>query len=320
MISPDPATLARHGIDPYAGRIRLFKITVWVVIAHILLVMGVIFVPSLVDWFHKLLHRNDPPPVIVMKVGLADLPEGDSPDAPPQPPEPPKPKPEPPKPEPPKPEPPKPEPPKPEPPKPEPPPPPKPQPPPKPEPPPPPKPQPPKPKPEPPKPEPPKPKPPKKTSKELIEEIRKNRTGKVIERETKAQKEARLRQAAEEARARKERENALAALQQARQGIKNAGLPGMQATVADRAYINDKLKPFVDQRYTQPSDSLLNGQKPEVTLELSIAADGALVSCRIVKGGGFGPMDDSIEALKEKIRVLPVPPRAMTVLITVRVR
>ena len=306
MISPDPATLARHGIDPYAGRIRLFKITVWVVIAHILLVMGVIFVPSLVDWFHKLLHRNDPPPVIVMKVGLADLPEGDSPDAPPQPPEPPKPKPEPPKPEPPKPEPPKPEPPKPEPP-------------------PPPKPQPPKPKPEPPKPqppkpEPPKPKPPKKTSKELIEEIRKNRTGKVIERETKAQKEARLRQAAEEARARKERENALAALQQARQGIKNAGLPGMQATVADRAYINDKLKPFVDQRYTQPSDSLLNGQKPEVTLELSIAADGALVSCRIVKGGGFGPMDDSIEALKEKIRVLPVPPRAMTVLITGRVR
>lgn len=301
MISPDPATLARHGIDPYAGRIRLFKITVWVVIAHILLVMGVIFVPSLVDWFHKLLHRNDPPPVIVMKVGLADLPEGDSPDAPPQPPEPPKPRPEPPKPEPPKPEPPKPEPPKPEPP-------------------PPPKPQPPKPKPEPPKPQPPKPKPPKKTSKELIEEIRKNRTGKVIERETKAQKEARLRQAAEEARARKERENALAALQQARQGIKNAGLPGMQATVADRAYINDKLKPFVDQRYTQPSDSLLNGQKPEVTLELSIAADGALVSCRIVKGGGFGPMDDSIEALKEKIRVLPVPPRAMTVLITVRVR
>jgi len=284
----DPVTLMRHGIDPYAENYRYAKIAVVVIIVHI----GFLCIPMLCSWVNDWIKSKQPPPVVVMKVGLIDLPEGDSLDVP---------KDQPPMPEPVKPEvkqpDPVPEPPKPEPPKPD------------------------------PVPEPkPKPKPkPKKTQDEIIKEIQKKRTHKVIENK-KAQEERQRQEiqaaqrAARDAKARSEYNKQLAAIQNARYGVKDAGLKGIQATAEDRAYINDRLKPYVDQRYTQPSDSLLHGQKPEVDLELTIAKDGSLVSCKVVKGGGFGPMDDSIEALKEKIRTLPVPPRAMTVTITIRVR
>lgn len=301
----DARALLKHGMDPYANSNRTKWIAVWVICAHLMVFVIVPLVLLGVD-----LLVPEEPPLVVMKVGLVDLPEGDSPDAPvngeqqpiPEPPAPEPPAPEPPKPEPPKPEPPKPEPPKPEPPKPEP----------------------PKPVPAPPKPKQ-KPVPPKPkylTAADILKQRNKNRGKTVTIKNKDNRKQQQQDHAAQQAYAKQlaEYNRARQALQSARGrfGSPDAGLKGILATAEDRAYYA-KLKAFVDARFVQPSDALLDGRKPVVQVQITIGKDGSLAGWNVTSPSDVQAMNDAVAALKEKLRTMPVPPRAMTIPFTFRV-
>ncbi len=311
----DARALLKHGMDPYANSNRTKWIAIWVICAHLMVFVIIPLVLLGVD-----LLVPEEPPLVVMKVGLVDLPEGDSPDAPvngeqqpiPEPPAPEPPALEPPKPEPPKPEPPKPEPPKPEPPKPEPP---------KPEPP---KPEPPKPVPAPPKPKQ-KPVPPKPkylTAADILKQRNKNRGKTVTIKNKDNRKQQQQDHAAQQAYAKQlaEYNRARQALQSARGrfGSPDAGLKGILATAEDRAYYA-KLKAFVDARFVQPSDALLDGRKPVVQVQITIGKDGSLAGWNVTSPSDVQAMNDAVAALKEKLQTMPVPPRAMTIPFTFRV-
>ena len=296
----DARALLKHGMDPYANSNRTKWIAVWVICAHLMVFVIVPLVLLGVD-----LLVPEEPPLVVMKVGLVDLPEGDSPDAPvngeqqpiPEPPAPEPPAPEPPKPEPPKPEPPKPEPPKPEPPKPVP--------------------APPKPK---QKPVPPKPK--YLTAADILKQRNKNRGKTVTIKNKDNRKQQQQDHAAQQAYAKQlaEYNRARQALQSARGrfGSPDAGLKGILATAEDRAYYA-KLKAFVDARFVQPSDALLDGRKPVVQVQITIGKDGSLAGWNVTSPSDVQAMNDAVAALKEKLRTMPVPPRAMTIPFTFRV-
>lgn len=306
----DARALLKHGMDPYANSKRTKWIAVWVICAHLMVFVIVPLVLLGVD-----LLVPEEPPLVVMKVGLVDLPEGDSPDAPvngeqqpiPEPPAPEPPAPEPPKPEPPTPEPPKPEPPKPEPPKPEPP-----------------TPEPPKPVPAPPKPKQ-KPVPPKPkylTAADILKQRNKNRGKTVTIKNKDNRKQQQQDHAAQQAYAKQlaEYNRARQALQSARGrfGSPDAGLKGILATAEDRAYYA-KLKAFVDARFVQPSDALLDGRKPVVQVQITIGKDGSLAGWNVTSPSDVQAMNDAVAALKEKLQTMPVPPRAMTIPFTFRV-
>ena len=291
----DARALLKHGMDPYANSNRTKWIAVWVICAHLMVFVIVPLVLLGVD-----LLVPEEPPLVVMKVGLVDLPEGDSPDAPvngEQQPIPEPPAPEPPKPEPPKPEPPKPEPPKPEPPKPVP--------------------APPKPK---QKPVPPKPK--YLTAADILKQRNKNRGKTVTIKNKDNRKQQQQDHAAQQAYAKQlaEYNRARQALQSARGrfGSPDAGLKGILATAEDRAYYA-KLKAFVDARFVQPSDALLDGRKPVVQVQITIGKDGSLAGWNVTSPSDVQAMNDAVAALKEKLQTMPVPPRAMTIPFTFRV-
>ena len=301
----DARALLKHGMDPYANSNRTKWIAIWVICAHLMVFVIVPLVLLGVD-----LLVPEEPPLVVMKVGLVDLPEGDSPDAPvngeqqpiPEPPAPEPPAPEPPAPEPPKPEPPKPEPPKPEPPKPEP----------------------PKPVPAPPKPKQ-KPVPPKPkylTAADILKQRNKNRGKTVTIKNKDNRKQQQQDHAAQQAYAKQlaEYNRARQALQSARGrfGSPDAGLKGILATAEDRAYYA-KLKAFVDARFVQPSDALLDGRKPVVQVQITIGKDGSLAGWDVTSPSDVQAMNDAVAALKEKLQTMPVPPRAMTIPFTFRV-
>ena len=301
----DARALLKHGMDPYANSNRTKWIAIWVICAHLMVFVIVPLVLLGVD-----LLVPEEPPLVVMKVGLVDLPEGDSPDAPvngeqqpiPEPPAPEPPAPEPPAPEPPAPEPPAPEPPKPEPPKPEP----------------------PKPVPAPPKPKQ-KPVPPKPkylTAADILKQRNKNRGKTVTIKNKDNRKQQQQDHAAQQAYAKQlaEYNRARQALQSARGrfGSPDAGLKGILATAEDRAYYA-KLKAFVDARFVQPSDALLDGRKPVVQVQITIGKDGSLAGWNVTSPSDVQAMNDAVAALKEKLRTMPVPPRAMTIPFTFRV-
>lgn len=318
-----PGELAAHGIDPYDSPPRRRKIFLAVLTAHALLIV----VP--LAWLH--ISRLLDPPKIVMKVGLVDLPEGNSLDVPKDQtgkpgkaaaaaePEPPVPEPEPPAPEPPAPEPvPKVEPaptPKVE------------------TPPPPPPPTPVKETPkvkQPPKVEPKKVEPkvkeePKKPKYLRPEDIKK--TGKRVKTDKPDPKAEAKRKAAEQARADAER-RAAETRRQVAADARNAGKAtygsiaggekGIPATKEYYDYI-DELKRTVEQRWNQPNSVELEGKRPEAKFTLTIRKDGTVEKAEFVRTG-IQPMDQSLENLRSRLKAVPPPPQAMTVDVTLRVK
>ena len=276
----DARALLKHGMDPYANSNRTKWIAVWVICAHLMVFVIIPLVLLGVD-----LLVPEEPPLVVMKVGLVDLPEGDSPDAPVNGEQ--QPIPEPPAPEPPKPEPPKPVP------------------------------APPKPK---QKPVPPKPK--YLTAADILKQRNKNRGKTVTIKNKDNRKQQQQDHAAQQAYAKQlaEYNRARQALQSARGrfGSPDAGLKGILATAEDRAYYA-KLKAFVDARFVQPSDALLDGRKPVVQVQITIGKDGSLAGWDVTSPSDVQAMNDAVAALKEKLQTMPVPPRAMTIPFTFRV-
>ena len=313
-----PGELAAHGIDPYDSPPRRRKIFLVVLTAHALLIL----VPLI--WLH--ISRLLDPPKIVMKVGLVDLPEGNSLDVPKDQtgkpekpsataePEPAQPVPEPPAPEPVKTE----------------------TPPPKTETPPkletPPKAETPKiktpPKTEtPPKVKTPKKEEPKKEKPKYLrpEDIKK--TGKRVKTDKPDPKAEAQRKAAEQARADAERK-AAEARREIAEGARNAARPvygsiaggekGIPATKEYYDYI-DELKRTVEQRWNQPNSVELEGRRPEAKITLTIRKDGTVEKADFARTG-IQPMDQSLENLRSRLKAVPPPPQAMEIEITLRVK
>ena len=294
----DAQLLLKHGVDPYnepTGRNTVLTVAV----AHILMIL----IPSLILWLVEVFTPPEPPPVIVMKVGLIDLPEGtkDGDENAPEPrPLPPAPKPElpvfpelPDIPELPL----------------------------LPEPPPPPPPVQPQPKPEPPAPTPkPKPKPkPKPDRSEIRRKIEEQRRANQKKRDTAEARAAREKTAAEAraaaARAAAERAALLDEWNRGRKGVDNSGVQGILADSKDREYLG-KLKSFVEPRFRQPSDAQLGNQKPFTVVSVTIAANGTVENWTITNPSGNRAMDDAIRNTMQKLTVVPVPPRKMTIPLT----
>ena len=326
----DAKTMIKAGGNPYNDGTRTRKITLWVIIGHIVFVL----VPLVSFWLAGLCSscspiREEKPQELVVQVGLvSDQPLGNTQDPAPEVKEPPAEIPLPPV-EDPLPPPPPIE--QPKPPKIEPPPPvevkPKPQ---------------PKPQPKPvevkPKPQ---PKPPKKSPFLRPDQINVNRSSDAelkkqraeadrrkrrqeMERQIQAQRDYQRRLAeynAAQQRAAAQRQQALAGIRRnvtSVRGVVDAGLQGVQA----QQYIND-LKRVIDPLFIQPSDSLLKGAKPSVNVKLTISPAGRLISAAIVSRSGNGAMDESVEIWIGKVRntQLPKPSQVRTnISVTVTLR
>ena len=326
----DAKTMIKAGGNPYNDGTRMRKITLWVVIGHIVFVL----VPLVSFWLAGLCSscspiREEKPQELVVQVGLvSDQPLGNTQEPAPEvkeppaeiplppveeplPPPPPIEQPKPPKIEPPKPVEIKP------------------------------KPQ-PKPQPKPvevkPKPQ---PKPPKKSPFLRPDQIKVNRSSDAelkkqraeadrrkrrqeMERQIQAQRDYQRRLAeynAAQQRAAAQRQQALAGIRRnvtSVRGVVDAGLQGVQA----QQYIND-LKRVIDPLFIQPSDSLLKGAKPSVNVKLTISPAGRLISAAIVSRSGNGAMDESVEIWIGKVRntQLPKPSQVRTnISVTVTLR
>ena len=88
--------------------------------------------------------------------------------------------------------------------------------------------------------------------------------------------------------------------------------PGGGLTEAEEAF-NRRAGMYLKNIWTQPPKSLLGSQLPEVTIELSIAADGRVTGKRITRPSGNAAMDQSVRNLLERLDRMPAPPRASTV-------
>jgi TonB family protein len=65
---------------------------------------------------------------------------------------------------------------------------------------------------------------------------------------------------------------------------------------------------YLKQYWDTPEKRLLNGKLPEVTVQINIAADGRIISHRILKLSGNQLMDDSVERLFMSVKQVPAPP------------
>ena len=66
---------------------------------------------------------------------------------------------------------------------------------------------------------------------------------------------------------------------------------------------------YLYELWKQPGKAELKGQKPTVTVHVSIDASGNIKSARIVKKSNNLPMDSSVEELLSKLKKLPPPPQ-----------
>ena len=77
-------------------------------------------------------------------------------------------------------------------------------------------------------------------------------------------------------------------------------------TLAAKNYENS-VGAYLYQLWDTPDKSLLGGKRPEVKIQLSIAANGQLLDAKILKSSGIAAMDKSIRKLLKKVKYLPVP-------------
>ncbi len=65
---------------------------------------------------------------------------------------------------------------------------------------------------------------------------------------------------------------------------------------------------YLKTRWEEPSRSLLEGRLPEVLIEVTIAADGRVLSSRILKPSGITAMDASVRRMLDALDRVPTPP------------
>jgi TonB family protein len=80
-----------------------------------------------------------------------------------------------------------------------------------------------------------------------------------------------------------------------------------QSSGAAQSYENS-VGAYLYQLWDTPDKSVLQGKRPEVKIQLSIAANGKLLSARILSNSGVSAMDKSVSELLRKVQYLPEPP------------
>ena len=170
------------------------------------------------------------------------------------------------------------------------------------------------------------PKDPPKTSKYLsAAEITVNRNTKTqaqIDAERKAREAAEAKAKATA----KEREALIAALRsaasQGASGTPNPGREGILATKEMRDYY-DRLVAFLQPQWiaVSPSNIELGGKVSTwPVIDLTIAKDGTVNRAVIVGKSGNKAVDDSVSALLANLKVVPVPPQATTIRVTLEIK
>ena len=101
-----------------------------------------------------------------------------------------------------------------------------------------------------------------------------------------------------------------------RYGQPNNGTPQGGWNAEEEAY-HRRLKSFVDIKFrsVEPPAVLLGDQRPQVTIELRIAADGRVVGSRIVELSKNSAMDESIRRLLKNLDRVPIPPNGATTIL-----
>ena len=87
---------------------------------------------------------------------------------------------------------------------------------------------------------------------------------------------------------------------------KNAKIRTSKASGVSQNYENS-VGAYLYQLWDTPDKSVLGNKRPEVKVQLHIAANGKLLSSKILKSSGIAAMDKSIEKLLKKIEYLPAP-------------
>ena len=87
--------------------------------------------------------------------------------------------------------------------------------------------------------------------------------------------------------------------------------PGGGAKGEDRRYW-ERLGNYIKSRWSEPPGSLLGNARPQVTIELSIAADGRVTSARIIARSGNAPMDESVQRMLSNLDRVPAPSNGST--------
>jgi outer membrane biosynthesis protein TonB len=81
---------------------------------------------------------------------------------------------------------------------------------------------------------------------------------------------------------------------------------------ADMEKYGKNLTRFLKTKWSAPPDSLLASKRPKVLIELDIAADGRVLSKKIVTKSGIKSMDDSIDRMLQGLDRVPKPPKRTT--------
>lgn len=84
--------------------------------------------------------------------------------------------------------------------------------------------------------------------------------------------------------------------------------PGGRGTGEFTASYEDYLGTYLKRFWETPEKRLLNGKKPEVTVQISIASDGRIVGHRIIRPSNHQLMDDSVERIFSILRQVQAPP------------
>jgi len=124
----------------------------------------------------------------------------------------------------------------------------------------------------------------------------------------------------------KARQEAIAAIQDAAKsgtyGTTNPGQDGILATKEMRDYY-EQLNAFIRPRWNavSPSSVELSGKVANwPTIHLTIAKDGRITKAVIVSKSGNKAIDAAVETLLADLKVAPVPPQAATIPVTLEIR
>ena len=102
-------------------------------------------------------------------------------------------------------------------------------------------------------------------------------------------------------------------------GASSAGSGRGGVTANDIETYYDKVTTTLYRHWNQPNISNLQNQEPTVILKLKIDKNGRIISATVTQKSGVAAMDNSVDELLEKVKVLPIPPRAMEITVTMEI-
>ena len=102
-------------------------------------------------------------------------------------------------------------------------------------------------------------------------------------------------------------------------GASSAGSGRGGVTANDIETYYDKVTTTLYRHWNQPNISNLQNQEPTVILKLKIDKNGRIISATVTQKSGVAAMDNSVDELLEKVKVLPIPPQAMEITVIMEI-